>query len=102
MVATRQGRDYKEDAAVAAAIAAVAAACEAKDEPIEAVVIDFAATIACNDGGDGVGIGNGNGDGDGNGMDEDTASSAANAGAPVALTLVGALAMSVLKRLMRS
>ena len=46
MVSTKRGHYYKEDAPVAVAIAAVAAACKAKDGAIEAVIIDYAATIA--------------------------------------------------------
>jgi len=49
MESTRRGRDYQEDAAMAAAIAAVAAASEAKAKDIEAAIFDFAASIDMDD-----------------------------------------------------
>ena len=45
MVSTRRGRDYQEDAAIAAAIAAIEVANDAAAKAIEEAVVDFAASI---------------------------------------------------------
>ena len=56
MVITRHGRDYREDAAIAAAIAAVtaaqdgvAAAQDAEDEAIEVSIIELAENVDLED-----------------------------------------------------